>query len=107
MKTKHTPGPWHKGTGNGEGSVYSETGRARLETGGTTLYPICAINHGWNEEEDTANAQLIAAAPELLEALLGLCNVATHPNCTKSQIRTIAREAYFTIVKATAKEVQK
>lgn len=32
------------------------------------LYPICKITHGWNEEEDEANADLIAAAPELLSA---------------------------------------
>ncbi len=40
-----------------------------MEIGGTTLYPIARMGKGWNEEEDEANARLIAAAPELLEAL--------------------------------------
>lgn len=66
---KHTPGPWHVGQGNGEGSVFSEAGRVRLELGGTTIYPICQVCLGWEESEDQANARLIAAAPDLLKAL--------------------------------------
>ncbi len=65
----HTQGPWHVGAGNGEGSIFAENGRTRLEIGGTTLYPIARMGKGWNEEEDEANARLIAAAPEMLEAL--------------------------------------
>jgi len=65
----HTPGPWHAGIGNGEGSIFSDSGRTRLEDGGTTLYPICSYNRGWNADEDAANARLVAAAPDLLEAL--------------------------------------
>ncbi len=72
---KHTPAPWHVGIGNGEGSIFSDSGRTRLEDGGTTLYPICSYNRGWNADEDAANARLIAAAPELLEALIALLNV--------------------------------
>ena len=67
----HTKGPWHTGQGNGEGSIFCESGRMRLESGGTTLYPVCAISRGWDEGEDAANAHLIAAAPDLLEALRG------------------------------------
>ena len=66
---KHTPAPWHVGIGNGEGSIFSDSGRTRLEDGGTTLYPICSYNRGWNADEDAANARLIAAAPELLAVL--------------------------------------
>jgi hypothetical protein len=69
---KHTPAPWHVGIGNGEGSIFSDSGRTRLEDGGTTLYPICSYNRGWNADEDAANARLIAAAPELLQALLSI-----------------------------------
>ena len=72
---KHTPGPWHMGAGNGEGSIFADNGRTRLEIGGTTLYPIAQIGRGWNEAEDEANARLIAAAPEMLAALQSL----THP----------------------------
>ena len=65
----HTKGAWHIGEGNGEGSIFADSGRTRLESDGTTLYPICQVNNGWNEAEDAANARLIATAPELLEAL--------------------------------------
>lgn len=67
--TKHTPGPWHIGSGNGEGSIFADNGRTRLEIGGTTLYPICQVNRKWEDEEDEANARTIAAAPELLASL--------------------------------------
>ena len=69
MTTQHTPGPWHVGIGNGDGSIFPEVGRTRLEDGGTTLYPIAQVNRGWNAVEDDANARLIAAAPDLLAAL--------------------------------------
>ena len=61
------------GVGNGEGSIFSDNGRTRLEMGGTTLYPIAQIGRGWNEAEDEANARLIASAPEMLAALEELC----------------------------------
>jgi hypothetical protein len=57
------------GVGNGEGSIFADNGRTRLEIGGTTLYSIAQITRGWNEAEDEANARLIAAAPDLLAAL--------------------------------------
>lgn len=66
--SKHTKGPWHTGQGNGEGSIFADEGRMRFENG-TVLYPICRINTGWDEAEDAANARLVAAAPELFEAL--------------------------------------
>lgn len=56
-KPTHTPGPWHIG-GNGF-IVYAANG-----------YAICDVKtfHGRNDS-DAANADLITAAPELLEAL--------------------------------------
>jgi hypothetical protein len=87
----HTKGSWHIGVGNGNGSIFADSGRTRLESGGTTLYPICEINSGWDEGEDAANARLIASAPELLDALQGLMNyvggwdaAADHP-CGKAR----------------------
>lgn len=62
----HTPGPWHVGQGNGEGSVFADEGRMRYENG-TVLYPICSVID--MDGEGDANANLIAAAPELLAAL--------------------------------------
>lgn len=61
---KHTPGPWCYEKGEWEGS---------------TVYPspygdpICYTASGdWAREEDDANACLISAAPDLLDALIGI-----------------------------------
>jgi hypothetical protein len=37
MTKQHTATPWHVGAGNGEGAIFAESGRMRLESGGTTL----------------------------------------------------------------------
>jgi hypothetical protein len=71
------------GAGNGEGSIFSDNGRTRLEIGGTTLYSIAQVTRGWNEVEDEANARLIAAAPEMLEALQSL----THPMASDEDLQ--------------------
>lgn len=57
---KHTPGPWHS-TGR-----YVGSGHAKMNI------CECSDNSGcWsNAPEAVANARLIAAAPELLEALV-------------------------------------
>jgi hypothetical protein len=65
MKTKYTPGPWHVGpwgriVGNTPPSGYFQAGK-----------PLIATVDGDTPEED-ANRRLIAAAPELLEALAAL-----------------------------------
>lgn len=58
----HTPGPWHVELG---GFVYSETKKV-ADVGLNGGYFASKISP---EPERTANARLIAAAPELLEAL--------------------------------------
>lgn len=62
--TKHTPGPWslrHGGRHDGD----------RLVTSGGS--DICRMDGGPNDDSETlANARLIAAAPELLDALRNL-----------------------------------
>lgn len=60
MTTKHTPGPWviHQST--------AESWPEILAPNGTV--PLARINSTWRGEA-LANARLIAAAPELLEAL--------------------------------------
>lgn len=61
---KHTPGPWTLAggiTGQDENGMRS---------------PIATISNSWrNREIDDANARLIAAAPELLEALRNISSV--------------------------------
>ena len=68
--SNHTPGPWK--CGNNDAFVYA------LNSNGTNIF-FAGIGPGWSdddkqasEEELLANARLIAAAPDLLEALEGL-----------------------------------
>lgn len=54
-QAKHTPGPWQRAGGF---TIKAESGRHIAKVGALHLGP----------EEDLANARLIAAAPDLLEA---------------------------------------
>jgi hypothetical protein len=64
MKTDtHTPAPWHLGKRGGNPAIYGKDGTE-----------VAEILHGLTPEW-RANARLIAAAPEMLEALQSL----THP----------------------------
>lgn len=82
----HTPGPWHRGSDFNDNRfvIFSETGRMRLEPGqGTVLYSIANVFNAFSENEDDANARLIAAAPELydsLKELLEICRVKCSPH---------------------------
>ena len=98
---KHTPAPWHVGIGNGEGSIFSDSGRTRLEDGGTTLYPICSYNRGWNADEDAANARLIASAPDLLAALRECLTLLNDPDAEGSDALRVERQIIAAIHKAT------
>lgn len=72
-KTKHTPGPWHYDwTSKTNGYITGfHVGRqiAPMDEMGCIEHLITIPNDRPTEEEAEANARLIAAAPELLEAL--------------------------------------
>lgn len=57
--TKHTPGPWH------EGSHRQVVAGEGIKTG-----TICEVWSWMGIEEADANQKLIAAAPDLLDALV-------------------------------------
>jgi hypothetical protein len=99
--SKHTKGPWHVGVGNGEGSVFADEGRARMEQGGTTLYPICNVNRGWDDAEDAANARLIAAAPQMLTLLYNVMNLLSDPDADGFDAVRMERDILEVIAKAT------
>jgi hypothetical protein len=61
MKTKHTPAPWH--VHDGGYNIVSDDGKQLFMNG-----------FSYDDAELEANAQLAAAAPDLLEALIYLTN---------------------------------
>lgn len=86
---RHTPGPWHQGAGNGEGSIFGPEGSGRYING--ALWPICTMTGGPDTAaQDTANAALIAAAPALLAALQ---NIDSNAAESAKWIRRVARNA--------------
>lgn len=79
MSAKHTPGPWFA---DSNGDVWRRSPADLYQNGGGVAgdRPLAAANKGWFGEAETgypveANARLIAAAPELYEALEGMLQV--------------------------------
>ena len=70
--SKHTPGPWQPSKSRTNPyAVYAPHGQTtRSSIASIALYDDCY-------DEAEANARLIAAAPELLEALLAVWNAGT------------------------------
>ncbi len=64
MKAKHTPGPWFT-LREGFSAIYVE---ARIEGGMLQEVAVCGPTEAGTSQQE-ANAALIAAAPDLLEAL--------------------------------------
>lgn len=65
MKTQHTPGPWYIE------DDFIEPNQRKISCQGLGL----ALTFGDTEEEAQANAALVSAAPELLEACLQLIDL--------------------------------
>ena len=69
MKTKHTPGPW----AIADGVTHSPWTALRIRPGqfaNHSIPPIATIPKGDFYSDYIANAELIAAAPDILEALI-------------------------------------
>lgn len=67
---KHTPGPWNVAPGFESTSQYRNRWRISAQSPHVTgkMQTICELNGPWDEKNYAANAHLIAASPELLEA---------------------------------------
>ena len=91
---KHTPGPWEAEWHRKykQWNVFPESGKAVV-----SVTDLCGE---YSKEETEANARLIAAAPELLEALQGLLDCMAIPSsiCKERPAYEAARAA---IAKAT------
>lgn len=74
MKAKHTPGPWTL-TADGAG-WYIECSPERGHSVAYIRAEIGEEDPDTSDDEKEANARLIAAAPELLDALIALLGVA-------------------------------
>ena len=96
---KHTPGPWQADIRNGSITVYEASKDFNcLDIPRENFVAYWHRHHDYAgnwyvREEDKANARLIAAAPELLEALqmqLDACNLEGCQVCEKG-LQAIAK----------------
>lgn len=100
---KHTPGPWNRGIAQFvyQGERWDPNGRQRLIA---TCEPSTRTQSDW--EETWANARLIAAAPDLLQAIQDLLTMpdfdGTQP--TSETRRNAKRAARAAISKATGEK---
>ena len=80
----HTPGPWHIGGPGFEDQVFTEAG---FKTGQDDIGEYFICETGGNIK----NAALIAAAPDLLEALRMIANQSCGPDWTPEQAMQFVR----------------
>lgn len=95
METKHTPGPWILHPTAHHPAVRS------IGTPDTGPRRICTVGTMNGNPVDKANARLIAAAPELLEAAIELKDVCNRPSAARTRA-----EAWRKLDKAIAKSLQ-
>ena len=84
MDAKHTPGPWHSEKGSATYLISTESNLVIGEVYGKAILPA---------REHKANALLIAAAPDLLEACKAMVEAFQYHNpggTTKPQGATLA-----------------
>ena len=102
MSTQHTPGPWI-GAGPSFGDQfprYTTEITTEDERYGDGHIQICELPFHHHDEENEANARLITAAPDLLEALRRLCD-ALEPAEMHNGNRPAYNAARAAIAKAT------
>ncbi len=88
--SKHTPGPWTRGWGNFvyQGAEFNPSQMTRLIA---TCEPSSRTQKDWDQV--FANARLIAAAPDLLEALIDMAEIAESRGHIVSKARAAIAKA--------------
>lgn len=87
MTTKHTPGPWIVEEDNDTHGTY---GINQTEPGGIYVAETIAVS---NEGEELANANLLAAAPELLAMVIKLSDyILLNPSYDTKKTRELINE---------------
>lgn len=95
-QAKHTPGPWFVGKIPGKSGKTIHCGA--LPNGGLNV--IARTARHLVQRNAKANARLIAAAPDLLEALEELLGIAFHPNVSGNVYVSSEDRARAAIAKA-------
>jgi len=95
MSAKHTPGPWLSSFSGGTAAYI-------CESDGTTVVRLDTLENSSSHHHLSANASLIAAAPDLLKALQEICEWTERYTAPGHPIATVAKRA---IAKATGGEV--
>ena len=94
MNAQHTPGPWTIDDISAEGGGWeSIVILSKIQRADHNFHHVCSVDWGGSDDdepaigeisgEDRANARLIAASPELLEACEGLLQIVQDcmPSC--------------------------
>lgn len=104
--TQHTPGPWYR-----DGYTDDVVGSAIIRD--ATGFQVALTRH-WGINETEANARLIAAAPDLLEAcralvayLSPLCEEFLDGSDEHAEAYNACQAAHEAIAKATGENLQK
>ena len=99
----YTKGPWEVDCyPDGGFSVTGKGGHCGLD-----YYVICARTAHARKEETHANARLIAAAPDLLEALQKLERYFVSGNCIPIERAVITRDSFEEIARAAIEKATK
>lgn len=103
METKHTPGPW-EAIDSKHGLLVRTESPSKTKYGASRYAAIGGFESGDKDqyEEAKANARLIAAAPELFEALKWMIQRADEGGYPDGRC---LKEARLAIAKATGQEV--